>query len=543
MRLNVSSSADVVVPPAQKARQSAFDREESRRWIQKLLDRIPGRDPLADRRAAADANRLDRERPDLKPGAVRPAEPDSIAEMLGRLPVEDAALVKSFSGGLKSEPLYRRIAAKGAAPRDTGRLVERAVRDRLEGRLVDVALLAGIASRLAGLNRGRPLYFFSLRETMTAPLEGFDSELHPFLMDLRSNFPGYAELGDRRYGQRVFEAYRREVERLAAAFNEKNKNRAARHPVLARLRRVLGRPFHYDPGEAVQNQKFIVHVNQETGPDIVRHMAENDFFGFNPRNMVFLFQDVYGTWERGADGSLTPDPEHVRPFGHGQLPYDQVQAGFAFVMERIGGPDGRPRYEQKFLEQDALAYMADRGGRIISVEELGDVNMLVHPLKLDQDVAARLNFNRGFNYTARVADNATGQKGGYGVSAAGRQFIAEGPLIAHDDYDYLGTAKLNFWGIRCLLEPVREALRRSKPFYCLDVREKAAGEKRLALDTFWSNVTLLKGVKTRTVFLPGDVGNTFKKPESIHDVAAACAWADADGKSSASDGGAAGQFS
>jgi hypothetical protein len=99
---------------------------------------------------------------------------------------------------------------------------------------------------------------------------------------------------------------------------------------------------------------------------------------------------------------------------------------------------------------------------------------------------------------------------------------------------------LNFWGIRYMIKPIARKLRKSKPFYTLDVRENAQKRKRLAIETYMSNLGLLGigarfrslsaflsrtgfpvGIRFKAVFLPGDAGTTFKKPESLEHVISA----------------------
>ena len=188
---------------------------------------------------------------------------------------------------------------------------------------------------------------------------------------------------------------------------------------------------YYDLRKVINKQKFIVHVNQESGEKIIRDIVHprrtqnvelEDLFGFNWRNIVFAYQDVYNTWAYEHESRhLELDYSHSRPFGHGQLAYDAATRGIAFVMKR--GRDGV--YRQKILRKDAFWYLYRRGAREFDVEEIADLNMLVHPLKLDQDVIAEEMFARGYNYAGRAAVNPTGQKGGYmlitkqGVNLAG----------------------------------------------------------------------------------------------------------------------------
>ncbi|MGQ0644337.1 MAG: NAD-dependent epimerase/dehydratase family protein, partial [Elusimicrobiota bacterium] len=539
----------IEMPPAQKERQRRFNEEGAKEWIKKLLARIPGRNPLEDQEALVEANRIDHVYPDLKPGNVRPAKPESIADILGELAEEDLDTIKSFSGGVNGASLYDQIQPRGKRSfwRELFRRspVEKVIRDRLKGHMVDITLLGGVATRLAKLNKGKPVYFFSLREILTAPIEEFEGEdIQSFLLSLRNRADAKELEGldlDMPYGRWIFWAYRIEVERLVREANKRTDQWKKRHPVAYALLRIVsfgGWNPYYDPRTAVNNQKYIIHVNQEAGPEIIRDMAREDFFGFNLENIVFLFQDVYNSWEYDPQsGELTRDPEHKRVFGHGQLLYDQVVPGFAFLMERA--PDGR--YVQKFISQDAMDSMMERGGRMASVEEVGDVNMLVNPLKLGQDVAARVNFDRGYTYIGRVAENLTKQKGGYAVEDEdGRQVILEQYLIEGRDYDHLKGSMLNFWGIRYIMKPVARKLRKSKPFYTLDVRENARKQKRLAIETYMSNLGLLGigarfrslsaflsrtgfpvGIRFKAVFLPGDAGTTFKKPESLENVISA----------------------
>ena len=153
----------------------------------------------------------------------------------------------------------------------------------------------------------------------------------------------------------------------------------------------------------------------------------------------------------------------------------------------------------------------------------------MYALASDEAAATRtagMLFRRGFAYVGRAADNP-GQKGGFAVSTGGREFVAEAPLIAHADFARLNEgaekAKLNFWGVRFRIAPVRRRRQHTRPAYVLDVRPNAQGRLNLALDTFWSNVTMLDGVRTKLFYLPGEKGFPFKGPGHLERLAAAYA--------------------
>jgi hypothetical protein len=70
---------------------------------------------------------------------------------------------------------------------------------------------------------------------------------------------------------------------------------------------------------------------------------------------------------------------------------------------------------------------------------------------------------------------------------------------------------------------LRRRLQHTRPAYVLDVRPNAQGPLRLVLDSFWSNVTMLDGVRTKLFYVPGEKGFTFKGPGHLERLAAAYA--------------------
>jgi hypothetical protein len=65
---------------------------------------------------------------------------------------------------------------------------------------------------------------------------------------------------------------------------------------------------------------------------------------------------------------------------------------------------------------------------------------------------------------------------------------------------------------------LRRRLQHTRPAYVLEVRPNAQGRLNL-LDTFWSNVTMLDGVRTKLFYLPGEKGFPFKGPGPLERLA------------------------
>ncbi len=480
-QITVSVPKAISIPANQRAQQSVF-RMGYPYKLAELLRRAEGRHSTMDAEALAEVNRLDHAFPGFAPDAVQDVKPESLSGILNGLSADDLRMVKDFSGNGSDRSAYDAIEPKDKISEESppglfeifrDSALKRAVRNRLEGRVVDIS---------------------------------------------RRDSAALIGMGDLTFNERLFLAHKVELQRLIEAANVRARQWVSRHPVANFFVRVFSlgifTPYH-DFDDALSRQKIILHIpnEQNGGSDgakskIVQEILDNHFFGFSPENIVFIFEESYPvydfdaeTWRSGKrNESLSPSGAEERDAKQGLAPFQEAAPGHAFTMEPVELDDGSIDYRQMILKEDALSYLEKLGGRIVSVENPNDLGMLEHPLKLDQDLAAEILFEKGFNYVGRAAEKIIGRKSGTMAQSVGQEFMVESPLIEHSAYNHLAGAPAASWGHRANLRVYREAIRRLKdPLFTVNARDG-----KLSLESSRSSITLSWVVRFRSVLLEGD---------------------------------------
>ena len=126
---------------------------------------------------------------------------------------------------------------------------------------------------------------------------------------------------------------------------------------LAGLARDQGR----NPGSVLEAQRMLVILNQASAPEVIRSMAQCNFFGFNPAQVMFMVQESFeGISLKGGRFFFDPDSPR-RLHNHGQMAMQQTARDQVFILEG-GDPKARrclaPEQILEILEgmDDKLSY-------------------------------------------------------------------------------------------------------------------------------------------------------------------------------------------
>lgn len=200
-----------------------------------------------------------------------------------------------------------------------------------------------------------------------------------------------------------------------------------KQPVMLRasIRRVIqaevnaGRIDWQDAVDAYQTslkqQKLLFFVTSKSDLSEVHFSVLHDrykFFGFDPANVVTVEQQLVRGVTADEDGnlSLSQHPDSIDAAGHLYALMQAARAGdFTTYSE-----SGRPLKSQ---DTDGLAYLAGRGGEILNVIRINDMDRhsteILNPKALSY--ALRM-FEKGYVNVIECVANPFGQKGGTGTT-------------------------------------------------------------------------------------------------------------------------------
>ena len=167
--------------------------------------------------------------------------------------------------------------------------------------------------------------------------------------------------------------------------------------------------------EALQNQKVLSFIGQRGSVSASYDEAlrkKFNFYGFNSQNIVTVEQELVHGLTATEDGKIILLKEENKSDAAGHL-YAFLQAtrtgGFTTYTE-----SGRPI---KPMEMDALAYLGGRGGKILSIIRINDMDR--HSTEIINGKAysyALSMFNNGYSNVIEGVANPSGQKGGTGTT-------------------------------------------------------------------------------------------------------------------------------
>jgi hypothetical protein len=166
---------------------------------------------------------------------------------------------------------------------------------------------------------------------------------------------------------------------------------------------------------ALKKQKLLFFVTQKDDLGELHFSALRDkyaFFGFDPANVVTVEQQLVRGVSADEDGNLSLEkhPEAVDAAGHLYALMQAARAGdFTTYSE-----SGRPLKSQ---DTDGLAYLAGRGGEILNIIRINDMDRHTTEIINAKALSYALRmFEKGYVNVIECVANPLGQKGGTGTT-------------------------------------------------------------------------------------------------------------------------------
>ena len=399
----------------------------------------------------------------------------------------------------------------------------------LEGNIINQCIYAGSATRAAKLLGGSSKFMFDPSAVEGMNPEEFDPEIAEIVREAKKL--DYIEsLKALSLGARMFIQYRATLEKLA-------------------------KKHDYDPAKAVENAKFIVHINDQSTETILGEFERYHFFGFNPENIVFVIQPTFEGYILDEAGNLTKyskdaRPNHTswkRPFGHGYTLMQIVMPNQGFIVK-----EGVPID----IALSPLQYFRGRSPDVslVANRPIEDLTKLTDDTINLQKLSTILKLrSEGHLVVAELVDNATGQKGASWNNspdnpdisflvetlqiknkllvreiATGEYFYISKDMLDQNIYEQITdeaeqkrifkeyfpmNKNANAYDIDGLIEHLTKQPLRNY----LDIREDEDTDGRpvLFMESITGDVTQIAELDPAAINNPGEAITAFKKPEDL----------------------------
>jgi len=381
---------------------------------------------------------------------------------------------------------------------DLGRYIDEAENAILEGRVMNHLLWAGAATRAKQiLGGGAKAFFNPVNDIMSLSQEELD-KIAPEEKNPLQGLLGRDDVAVQEtvaLGPRQIIQYRLELERLA-----KKKGK--------------------DVNEVLAKQKFLVVANDQTDQKIVDLFVGANFFGFDPKNILFQVQPTFPGFEF-VDGEWREVKLSAFPYGHGYTKVQTALPEMAFYVDREG--------DRHSVEQSPIDYfrkgiapektMLSNNWNIDDLVRLGgeyqgkplsniDVRRLAMVYKLME--------KEGHSFVVETVINEKGQKGGgwFKPVDGGPSLLVESVQLGRGP-----NANINFMGVdlnrmnnygNAAVEAENLPLT-GLPFYL--VAKEFEGRPVMILESITGDITRMPGFygKTAAFKEPGVTILTFKK--------------------------------
>ena len=175
-----------------------------------------------------------------------------------------------------------------------------------------------------------------------------------------------------------------------------------------------------DRKEVLLRQKMIFNINENVAETVLRDMQENNFYGFNRENILFIIQPIFlGMKLEGGQMTVAPESNAI-PSGHGYATMQLKEKGQAFRLTAAG-------QREILTEQSALDTLRD--DMFIGTHRINDLTRLTSDSIMDIDKLAMQMYelSRGNNVVAELVANPGKQKGGTALknTQTGQSFLLE----------------------------------------------------------------------------------------------------------------------
>jgi phosphoglucomutase len=195
----------------------------------------------------------------------------------------------------------------------------------------------------------------------------------------------------------------------------------------------------------------IVVINNESGPAIVKHFVDNDFYGHDPSLVVFTLQNAFKGYDAKNSKPVLDETSRPLAVGHGDSTMQIPQQCRSFTVDRNGKvtplkesaddyisrkTDNRVKVciESRVNDMFRLGYSADTtesGLRVYSANDLGNMDMEVFALALSE-MGDLDDIHSGKNAILEQVAPDPNIKGSSPMQAQGKAFSIES--LAHSDH-------------------------------------------------------------------------------------------------------------
>ena len=176
-----------------------------------------------------------------------------------------------------------------------------------------------------------------------------------------------------------------------------------------------------DLKDLMSKQKAVMAVNADIVESSIADFVKNNFYGYQPQNVLWIEQPTYTGEEYDQEGNLKSAPNSARlPFGHGDNFMQLAQKGQVFRINEAG--------ERIYVQdKDVLNVLSE--DTYIASHRLNDLTKFSSQSVIDEDNLALGLFyhDQGYNLVGELVDNPTKQKGGNVVISPekGKAFLLE----------------------------------------------------------------------------------------------------------------------
>lgn len=177
------------------------------------------------------------------------------------------------------------------------------------------------------------------------------------------------------------------------------------------------------PDEALAKQKTIIHINEADEDAVKNDLLINDFYGFQPQNVLLAIQPVHKGYILDSSHIITALESEELPYGHGNLTMQLCYPDHGFTLDK----DGR----MSIIEDSIKNYLKKSGVKVVVVHRVNDLTKFTPDVVNMQALAKALELGidkeKGVDVVIELVDNPENQKGGNWVrdTKTGRKFLLE----------------------------------------------------------------------------------------------------------------------
>ncbi|MCM8824316.1 MAG: hypothetical protein NC822_06570, partial [Candidatus Omnitrophica bacterium] len=275
-----------------------------------------------------------------------------------------------------------------------------------------------------------------------------------------------------------------------------------------------------NPEEALSRQKIILHINEEVADTVIDDFIRNDFYGFNPKNVFFIIQDVFSGFKLTSPGIIYDPNSPKLPYGHGYATMQLVHPNSVFRINL-------KTKEREYIPSDLLSYLISQNIKLIGTHRVNDLTkfLIVRPQELQGAIIEleKLAFGlylleQGNDIIVELVENPSKQKGGNLLQSpkTKKKFLIEtsntkGSPQLTTLLNQLGDQGSPYNAFRLLYNPesLKLLLTRGLPY---NLRFK---DGYLYLESVTGDITQLEEARTEAFKREGELIHDFKELKNL----------------------------